>query len=81
VIEIGPGKGPTSDRLIRATGRAMDDLEEFEKDTVFILLRWLVVSMIFAPLLISFSVPATAAIKLCVIALAWELLTKKKYCG
>jgi hypothetical protein len=37
--------------------------------------------MIFAPLLISFSVPATAAIKLCVIALAWELLTKKKYCG
>jgi len=44
-------------------------------------LRWLVVSMIFAPLLISFSVPATAAIKLCVIALAWELLSKKKYCG
>lgn len=59
----------------------MDDLEQFEKDTVFILLRWLIVSMIFAPLLISFSVPAAAAIKLCVIALAWELLTKKKYCG
>jgi hypothetical protein len=57
----------------------MDDLEQFETDTVFILLRWLVVSMIFAPLLISFSVPAAAAVKLCAIALAWELLTKKKY--
>ena len=59
----------------------MDNLEQFEKDTVFILLRWLIVSMIFAPLMISFSVPAVVAVKLCVIALAWELLTKKKYCG
>lgn len=59
----------------------MDDIEQIENDTVFILLRWLVVSMIFAPLLVSFSVPAAAAVKLCVIALAWELLTKKKYCG
>jgi hypothetical protein len=57
----------------------MDDLEQFEKDTVFILLRWLVISMIFAPLMLSFSVPAAAAVKLCAIALAWELLTKKKY--
>ncbi len=59
----------------------MEHLEQFEKDTVFILLRWLIVSMIFAPLLLSFSVPAAVAIKLCVIALAWELLSKKKYCG
>jgi len=78
---MAPVRAPTSSRMIRTTGRTMDDLEQFEKDTVFILLRWLVVSMIFAPLLISFSVPATAAIKLCVIALAWELLSKKKYCG
>ena len=59
----------------------MDDLEQFEKDTVFILLRWLVVSMIFAPLLFSFSVPMAAAVKLCAIALACELLAKKKFCG
>jgi hypothetical protein len=59
----------------------MDNLQEFEQDTVFIVLRWLVVSLIFAPLLLSFSVPAAAAVKLCAIALAWELLDKKKYCG
>ena len=57
----------------------MEKLEEFEKDTVFILLRWLVVSMIFAPLLLSFSVPFLVAVKLCAIALVWELLGKKKY--
>ena len=59
----------------------MDNLQEFEQDTVFIVLRWLVVSMIFAPLLLSFSVPPEVAVKLCAIALALELLDKKKYCG
>ena len=57
----------------------MDKLEEFEKDTVFIILRWTVISMIFAPLMLSFSVPFLVAVKLCSIALVWELLGKKKY--
>lgn len=57
----------------------MERLEEFEKDTLFIVLRWMVVSMIFAPLLAAFSIPVLAAVKLCAIALAWELLNKQKY--
>jgi len=57
----------------------MEKLKEFEKDTVFIILRWMVVSMIFAPLMLSFAVPFLAAVKLCAIALVWELLSKKKY--
>jgi hypothetical protein len=59
--------------------RAMEKLQEFEKDTLFIILRWMVVSMIFAPLMLSFSVPFLVAVKLCTIALVWELLGKKKY--
>jgi hypothetical protein len=57
----------------------MEKLEEFEKDTVFIVLRWMVVSMIFAPLLLSFAIPFLVPVKLCAIALVWELLDKKKY--
>jgi hypothetical protein len=57
----------------------MEKLEEFENDTVFIVLRWMVVSMIFAPLMLSFAVPFLAAVKVCAIALVWELIGKKKY--
>lgn len=57
----------------------MDKFEEFENDTLFIILRWLVVSMIFAPVLFSFAVPFLVAVKLCAIALVWELIGKKKY--
>jgi len=57
----------------------MEKLEEFERDTVFIILRWMVVSMIFAPLMLSFAVPFLTAVKLCTIALVWELIGKKKY--
>jgi len=57
----------------------LEKLEEFEKDTVFIILRWMVVSMIIAPLMLSFAVPFLAAVKLCAIALVWELIGKKKY--
>lgn len=59
--------------------RQMEKLEEFEKDTLFIILRWMVVSMIFAPLLIAFTVPLLVAVKICAIALVWELIGKKKY--
>ena len=57
----------------------MEKLEEFETDTMFIVLRWMVVSMIFVPLMLSFAVPFIVAVKLCAIALVWELIGKKKY--
>lgn len=57
----------------------MEKLEEFETDTMFIVLRWMVVSMIFVPLMLSFAVPFLVAVKLCAIALVWELIGKKKY--
>lgn len=57
----------------------MEELEEFETDTMFIVLRWMVVSMIFVPLMLSFAVPFLVAIKLCAIALVWEFIGKKKY--